>query len=370
MIYLDYSASTPVDKKVLKRFNDICLLALGNANSIHQLGNHCEDLVLASEVTILDLLNLPKDLFEVVFTSGASEANNLAIKGLAGAYPERKHIIMTSFEHSTVIAPVAFLQKQGYEVDLIHLQKNGLIDVDELVSKIRSDTLLVTVLAVNSELGIHQPIEEIAKIVRHYPGVYFHSDATQSIGKAKYDFSNLDLISCSGHKIYGIKGVGALIKRRDIRLEPQISGGSTHNPFRSGTPAHPLVDSFAYALKLMVEGYDKHHAKVLRLNRYLHQAIDSLPHVVVNSNELSIPQIINISVLGKPSIETMHYLERKGIFISTYTACSSKLSQSKSVLALTGDVARAQTSIRISLSHLTTYAEVDALIAALKEWTK
>lgn len=370
MIYLDYSASTPVDKKVLKHFNHTCLTALGNANSIHALGNHCEDLVLQSEAHILDLLQLPQPLFEVIFTSGASEANNLAIKGLAAAYPERKHIIMTSFEHSTVIAPVAFLQKQGYEVDLIHLQSNGLINVDELVSKIRPDTLLVTVLAVNSELGIHQPIEEIAQIVRRYPGVFFHSDATQSVGKVKYDFSNLDLISCSAHKIYGIKGVGALIKRRDIRLEPQISGGSTHNPFRSGTPAHPLIDSFAFALKQMVEEYEKHHKKVVKLNQYVHAAIDHLPHVVVNSNELSIPQIINISVLGRPSLDTMHYLESKGIFISTYTACSSKLNQSKSVLALTGDVERAKTSVRISLSHLTTYAEVDALIEALKEWTK
>lgn len=370
MIYLDYSASTPVDTKVLKRFNDTCLSMLGNANSIHALGNQCEDLVLQSEAQMLDLLNLPRSLFEVIFTSGASEANNLAIKGVAAAYPERKHIIMTTFEHSTVIAPIAYLQKQGYEVDLIHLQSDGLIDVQELVSKIRHDTLLVTVLAVNSELGIHQPIEEIAKIIRHYPGVFFHSDATQSIGKTQYDFSNLDLISCSAHKIYGIKGVGALIKRREVRLESQINGGSTHHPYRSGTPAHPLIDSFAFALKIMVEHYEEHQAKVIALNAYVHAAIDHLPHVVVNSNELSIPQIINISVLGKPSVDTMHYLESKGIFISTYTACSSKLNQSKSVLALTNDPERAKSSVRISLSHLTTYEEVNALIDALKEWTK
>ena len=370
MIYLDYSASTPVDKRVLKYFNDVCLNVIGNANSVHKLGNACEDLVEESESKILDLLGLYREDFEIIFTSGASEANNLAIKGLSSAYPSKKHIIMTSFEHSTVIYPINELREQGYEIDVLHLQSDGMIDLEELKSKIRPDTLLVTILAVNSELGIHQPLEDIAKIVKDFPGVIFHSDATQSIGKVKFDLNSLDLISCSAHKIYGIKGVGALIKRRNIHLNSLISGGSTHHTGRSGTPAHPLIASFAFALELIMKNFEKHEKKVKALNRYLHEAIDHLPHVVVNSNEYSIPQIINISVLGKPSLDTMHYLEQKDIYISTYTACSSKLSQSKSVLALTSDSRRAQTSVRISLSHLTTKKELDSLIEALKVWTK
>ena len=215
-----------------------------------------------------NLLNVKVN--EIIYTSGASESNNLAIKGICLKYQNRgKHIISTELEHSSVIAPLAYLENLGFDVDFVKLDENGVVDLDDLKRLMRDDTILVSIASVNSEVGVRQPIEEISKIVKSYPKCYFHSDVTQSIGKEKIDLSVVDLASFSGQKFYGMKGIGGLIKRESINIEPIVHGGKSTTIYRSGTPATPLIASLAKALRLAYDDFDNKLNHVIELNNYL-----------------------------------------------------------------------------------------------------
>ena len=366
MIYLDYSATTPVDQDVLDVFCECTKKNIGNANSLHLLGNKCDEQINEDSKSILKDLGLNDD-YKVIYTSGASEANNLAIKGLLEASPQGKHIITTEFEHPSVIAPLGYLQKKGYFIDFVKTDKNGVVDLVDLEKLITKDTVLVTIVSVNSEIGIKQPINKISKIVREYPHVLFHTDITQSIGKIIEDLSDIDMMSFSCHKFYGIKGVGALIKKKNIKLTPQIHGGTSTTKYRSGTPFHPLIHSMAYALSKAVHDYSNRIIQVEKVHSYLCEQLANIPTIKVNSNIYAIPHIVNISVLGKNSIEIVKYLSEKEIYISNHTACSSKQQMSLAVYNLTKNKELALSSVRISLSHLTTISEIDFLVKSLKE---
>ena len=358
MIYLDYSATTPVDPRVLESFNKACLEYPGNPNSLHTLGVKANKLIEASTSQIKKILDI-KDS-EIVYTSGASESNNLALKGIAYKYKNRgKHIITTNFEHSSIYGPLSYLQNEGFEVDFVETNEFGIVDIENLKSLIREDTILVSITAVNSEIGIKNPIEEIAHVLKDYPKLFFHVDMTQSIGKYKIDLTNIDLVSMSAHKIFGLKGVGMLIKKNNIRLEPIIHGGKSTTVYRSGTPALPLIVSLAKALRLIYENIDENYEKVKNLNNKLREKLKKVALVSINSNEECSPYVLNISVKNiKPEV-LLHALEEYEIYISTQTACASNTTLSKAVLALTNDEERARTSIRISLSYKTTEEEID-----------
>ena len=194
MIYLDYSATTPVAEEVIETYSRVCREYIGNPNSLHKLGVEANQLIEASTKQIASILGVKPS--EVIYTSGASEANNTAIKGICLKYQNRgKHIITTELEHSSVIAPIQYLVGQGFDVDFVPLDENGIVDLVELEKLIRDDTILVSIASVNSEVGVAQPIDEIAKLVKKHPKCYFHSDVTQSIGKQKVDFTNIDLAS-------------------------------------------------------------------------------------------------------------------------------------------------------------------------------
>lgn len=361
MVYLDYSATTPVNKEVLESFSKAALNYPGNSNSLHKLGVKSNELIEASTNQIAKLLNVRSD--EIIYTSGASESNNLAIKGIASKYKNRgKHIITTMFEHSSIYGPISYLQKDGYEVDFVKTNDSGIVSIDELKNLIREDTILISIASVNSEIGIRQPIEEIAKFLKEYPKIIFHVDATQSIGKDNVDFNDVDLVSFSAHKFFGLKGIGCLIRKEKIQLEPIIHGGKSTTVYRSGTPALPLIVSLSKALRLSLESVDKNYRYVKELNDYLKDNLGKYERVKINSNDVCIPHILNISVVGiKP--ETMqHALEEYDIYISTQTACSSGSGVSKAVLALTNDEERASSSIRISLSAITTKEECDKFL--------
>lgn len=359
MIYLDYSATTPVAEEVIETYAKVCREFIGNPNSMHRLGVEAKKLIDASTEQIASILGVKKD--EIIYTSGASEANNLAVKGVAQKYQNRgRHIITTELEHSSIIAPVQYLQKHGFEVDFVKLDENGLVDLDNLRELIREDTILVSIASVNSEVGVHQNLKKISEVVREHPKVIFHSDVTQSIGKEIVDFSCVDLASMSCQKFYGMKGVGCLIKKENITVEPIIHGGKSTTVFRSGTPATPLIASFAKALRLAYENFDEKTRKVTEIHDYLLDGLKDLP-VMINSNCHCLPNMVNISFKNiKP--ETMqHALEEYDIFVSTQTACSTG-DYSKAVYAVTRDKDRAGHSIRVSLSYKTTKEEIDKFV--------
>lgn len=361
MIYLDYSATTPVNDEVLDSFVKCTKEYIGNPNSLHKLGIKNKKIIDSSTRQIKDLLKL--DNVDVIYTSGSSEANNLAIKGICLKYQNRgKHIITTPLEHSSIYGPINYLIDQGFEVSFVKLDNNGLVDIDNLKELIRNDTILVSINAVNSEIGIRQPIEEIGELLSLYPKIFFHADLTQIIGKAKIDTSNIDLFSFTAHKIYGIKGIGCLVKKEKIAIEPLIHGGKSTTIYRSGTPTTALIVSFAKALRLSMENIDERYNNILELNNYLKEKLNNYEKVKINSNDKCIPQILNISVLGVKPETMLHALEEDEIYISTQSACSANNNLSKAVMSVTNDIERAQSSIRISLSYLTIKEEIDKLL--------
>ena len=360
MIYLDYSATTPVNEEVLESFikaNNY----VGNANSLHTLGVNITELINSSTNQINNVLKLNNK--EIIYTSGSSEANNLAIKGIALKYSNRgKHIITTKFEHSSVSGPIKYLESIGFEISYVDTNKDGIIEIDSLKSLIRDDTILVSINAVNSEIGLLQPINEIGEVLKNYNKCFFHVDLTQAIGKININFNNIDLASFSAHKIYGIKGIGCLVKNRNIELIPLIHGGKSTTKYRSGTPAHPLIASFSKAVRLANQKINENYSYVSELNKYLKEKLKEYKNVYINSNDYSIPHILNISILGVKAETFMRALLKYNVYVSTKTACNDENSISEGVYALTNDLERSKSSIRISLSYLTTKEELDEFL--------
>ncbi len=365
MVYLDYSATTPVNIDVLDTFNKVSTGFIGNPNSLHKLGVESKNLIDASTKQIAQILNIKEN--EIIYTSGASESNNMALKGLCLRYQKRgKHIITTHFEHSSIYGPLSYLQTLGFEVDFVETDDDGIVDKDSLKQLLKEDTILVTIGAVNSEIGIIQPIHELAKIVKDNSKAFFHSDFTQIIGKKDCNLDNIDLISFSAHKFFGIKGIGVLVKKENVDLLPIIHGGKSTTKYRSGTPCVALIASLAKALRLAKESLIKYDY-VTKINNYLKEELTKIKGITINSNEHCIPQILNISVLNIKPETLLHALENDNIYISTQTACASENSYSKAVLALTKDEERARSSIRISISYVTTKEEIDTFLVSLKK---
>ena len=356
MVYLDYSATTPINKEVLETFNKASLNFIGNPNSLHKLGVESKKLIDSATNQIAGIMGVKSE--EIIYTSGSSESNNMAIKGIALKYQNRgKHIITTKLEHSSVIAPINYLQNNGFDIDFVELDSNGLVDINNLKSLMRDDTILVSINSVNSEVGILQPINKIGELLKEYPKCFFHTDITQSVGKVNISLDNVDLASFSSHKFYGPKGVGVLIKKEKVLLEPLIHGGKSTTVYRSGTPALPLIVSLSKALRLAITDIDNKYNYIKDLNSYLREELSKYDDVYINSNNYSIPHILNISILGIKPETMLHALEEKDIYISTQSACSSG-NTSLSVMSITNEVERAKSSIRISLSSLTTMEEV------------
>ena len=367
MIYLDYSATTMTSREVLDSFVQSSTKYIGNPNSLHKLGVEANNLINKATSQIANILGVKEN--EIIYTSGASESNNLALKGIAHKYQNRgKHIITTNFEHSSIYGPLTFLSELGFDVDFVESDDNGIVDLENLKNLIRDDTILVSVGAINSEIGIKQPIDEIAAVIKKCNNkTFFHVDITQAVGKIKLDLKNVDLASFSAHKFFGIKGIGALIKKENINIEPLIHGGKSTTIYRSGTPTLPLIVSTAKALRLAYEDIDKKYNHVLELNKYLKNELSKIKNIHINSNDLCIPHILNLSVIGIKPETFLHALEEYDVYISTQTACSKSGSHSKSVYALTHDENIASSSIRISISYITTKEEIDKFIEIFKE---
>lgn len=361
MIYLDYSATTPVEQTVIDTFNKVTMEYIGNPNSTHALGRSARELMDASTISISKLLKVKPS--EIIYTSCASEANNQIIKGIAYMYKNRgKHIITTPLEHSSIYGPLNYLQTEGFEVDFVTIDRTGKIDLNHLKNLMREDTILVSIGAVNSETGTKQEINKIADIVHESNTCFFHSDITQLIGKDKVDLHNIDLATISAHKFYGMKGIGLLIKKEKINLLPLIHGGKSTTVYRSGTPALALIASTAKALRLALENHKQRFAYVTEINELLKNELSKIDGVLVNTTDESIPHILNVSVPGIKPETFMRALEEHEIYISSQTACSSGAQISKAVYAITENEEAAASSLRISLSHLTSKKDIKLFI--------
>lgn len=361
MIYLDYAADTPVDVQVLDLFCQINQVAFGNANGTHLSGKNAKQLIKQATIKIKNLLNCSTS--EVIYTSGATEANNLAIKGVARNYREvGRHIISTCLEHASVSGSLKQLQSIGYEIDLVSIRKDGTVDLDHLNELIREDTILVSINYVDSELGICQPIPSIATIVAAYPNCFFHVDATQAVGKIPIDLDQIDLVTFSPHKFFGLNGMGVLLKSDRLILEPQIHGGASTSYYRSGTPFTAGAVATALALELCLAELEERLAQVTVKNDWLKKQLSAYPLVTLNSTEHSIPHILNLSVKGVKAQAFQAVLSDREVCISIKSACSNDSTPSRSVLTVTGSRDLARSSWRISLCHLTTDSELQAFM--------
>ncbi|MEG2351341.1 MAG: cysteine desulfurase family protein [Bacilli bacterium] len=359
MIYLDYCATTPVNKKVLNCFIRDCIKFPYNANSSHKLGLQAKSMIDVSTNNIARILGVKPQ--EIIYTSGSTEANNLAIKGSV-KIKKGKHVITTILEHSSVIAPLNRLSNDGYEVDFVNLTKDGLIDINHLKSLLRKDTVLLSVVGVDSELGIRENVEEIGILLKDYPNCLFHVDATQMIGKVVPCFDNIDLISLSAHKFFGIKGIGILIKKENVVLEPQLDGGKATTVYRSGTPATPLITTLSIALEEAYNNFDKKLKHVTNLNKKLMAFFSCYNDIIINNTNNSINQIINISTKNVKASDLIKRLDENEIYVSSKSACSNTDAISKAVMNLYKDEKRAENSIRISFSYVTSKKDVNRFI--------
>ena len=363
MIYLDYSANTPVDARVLEQFCAVERRCIGNANSHHQAGSAAKAEIDAATIKIASLLGVQPA--EIIYTSGASEANNFALKGLARLSRHTgRHIISTPLEHSSVSGTLTALQEQGYEIDLLDVKQDGTVDLEHLKDLLRPDTICVAVTLVDSELGVVQPVQEIAAILKAYPHCHLHVDATQAVGKIPVSFEDVDTMSLTAHKFYGLNGIGLLVKRRNLALEPLIHGGESTTIYRSGTPTVALASSLACALDLALIDLPNRVDHVAKLNTELRAALSIYPLVRINSPDHAIPHVLNLSVRNVKGTVFQRELDAKGVCVSVKSACSSDGLPSRAVFAVSRDRRNALSSWRISLSHLTTEDEIKAFLQA------
>lgn len=366
MIYLDYSATTPVSYEVLDTISKVTKEFVGNANSIHSLGQNSARLLESATKQIADIFGVNPS--EIVYTSGATECNNMAIIGAALAnHKKGKHIITSKLEHPSVYAICDYLKSIGFEISYVKNDQDGLIDFDDLKRLVREDTTVVSICAVNSETGVRQPLKMIRQIIKKENiATIFHSDMTQAIGKIPVNMHDVDLASMSGHKIFGPKGIGFLYKSSMIKITPLIYGSGKSNDLKPGTPPLPLIAALSKAIRLANDGLEKKERFVNLLNEKIVKELSKYPNIVINKTKYSIPQILNVSVMDVMPETLIHALEKHEIYLSTNTACSSG-ETSSSVIAIYDDVKRAKHTIRISLSYVTTTDEVNKFLEVFKE---
>lgn len=370
-IYMDYQATTPLDPRVLEAMMPYFTQKFGNPHSrSHSFGWDAEEAVEAARAQVANLINA--DAKAVIFTSGATESNNLAIKGVARFYKDRRnHIVTVATEHKCVLDTCRHLQQEGFDVTYLPVRQNGLIDLQQLEEAITDKTVLVSVMAVNNEIGVIQPLAEIGRLCRA-KGAFFHTDAAQGAGKIPLDVEamNIDLMSISGHKLYGPKGVGALyIRRRPrVRLEPLFSGGGQERGFRSGTLAPPLCVGLgeACAIASAEMGAENERIRVLS-EKFFHGINERVPEVVLNGDkEQRYPGNLNLSfsyVEGESLLMGI-----KDLAVSSGSACTSASLEPSYVLRALGvEEEMAHTSIRFGIGRFSTEAEIDYAIQTVAD---
>ncbi len=359
MIYLDYSATTPVSKEVLDSYIKVTKEYIGNPNSLHSLGEKSHELLNSATKQIGEILDIKES--EIIYTSGSTESNNLALVGYCLKNSKKgKNIVVSKLEHPSIYGICDYLSTLGFTITYVDNDSEGLVDFEDLKNKVKSDTILVSIVAVNSELGLRQPLKTLRQIIKKQnENAVFHSDMTQAVGKVSINLHDVDMASISSHKIYGPKGIGMLYKNEKINIEPIIHGDK--DLLRSGTPSLPLIVAFSKALRLAVTNQSKNESVVKLLNEKLNTTIKKYPKIMINKTNYSIPHIFNISLMSIRPETMIHALEKRDIYIGSNTACS-KGKISATIMAVYDDEKRANTSLRICLSHLTSFDDINKFL--------
>lgn len=365
MIYLDYSATTPVSYDVLESYIRATKDFPGNPNSLHALGVKTKNLMNSAIKQIADLFSVLES--EITFTSGATESNNMALVGSCLANMNLgNHIIVSKLEHPSIYKICEYLESLGFEISYVGNDQDGLIDFEDLKNKMRPTTILVSICAVNSEVGIRQPLKMIRQIIKKENSqTLFHSDMTQAVGKIPVNFHDVDMASISAHKIFGPKGIGLFYKNSRVVITPLIHGSGKSNQLKPGTPPVPLIVAFSKALRLALTDIDKRENFVRRLNDKIVGELCKIDGILINQTKYSIPQILNISLKNIRPETFLHAMEEYEIYLGTNTACASG-DLSTSVMAIYNDRKRAMSSIRISLSYITTTDEINRFLTYFK----
>lgn len=354
MIYLDYAANNKVFPEVVEVFSDSSLEDYANPNANHLMGKLVMNKIAIATERIKKQLKVMDH--EIIYTSGATESNNLAIRGLIEQGFKGK-IITTPLEHSSVVSVCNYLMDKSIEVEVLTLNEDGKVNIDELKGYLKKSDCLVSINYVDSELGIIQPIDEISSLVDKYPNSYLHVDASQALGKIPVKLNKIDLVTISPHKCGGINGIGLLLKKKDVKLYPQVLGGKSLTNYRSGTPTTSLILSLPLTFELALDNLEQKRKYVENLYYKCVECFEKYDDIIINSDGIN-PYILNISVIGIDSKKLQEELSDNDVYVSTKSACSSDNNISSSVYSLTNDLERAKSTIRISFSYNTTLKEI------------
>lgn len=366
-VYLDNSATTKVCDTSIEYANHALRECWYNPSSLYKVGMDAERLIAKTKVSVAKMLNCRDD--EIFFTSCGTEANNTAIFGAVEHLKKRgNRIVTTSVEHPSVLVPMAELEKRGFEVVRLPVNKNGVVNICDLKSAITDKTILVSIMLVNNEIGSVMPLKFAAETIKLVGSpALLHCDAVQAFGKIPIDVKSLgvDLLSLSGHKIHAPKGVGALYKAKNLHIPPFILGGGQEGGFRSGTESVPAIYALCGAIKEL-ENINERYSYITQLNNYAKQKLNELNGIKFNSPAEALPYIINLSVLGYRSETLLHFLEADRIYVSSGSACSKgKASHVLTQIGTSQD--RVDSALRISLSRYNTYQDIDRLIEGIKK---
>lgn len=369
-VYLDNAATTKIDSSVLSDMVDCYKNQFGNASSIYKIGRDARACVENSREVIAKILNAKPE--EIYFTSGGSEADNMAVKGIAHAYKNKgKHIITSKIEHPAVLETCKALEKEGFSVTYLNVDSNGIVDLEELKSAIRPDTILISIMFANNEIGTIEPIKEIGKVAKEH-NVIFHTDAVQAVGTLKIDVKdlNIDAMSLSGHKFYGPKGIGALYLRQGIIIDKLICGGHQEKNRRAGTENVPAMVGMAKAMELAYADLEENEKRIKELRDYYEESIiEKIPYIKLNGDKNN--RLLGTSNISFRFIEgegLLLNLDLKGICASSGSACTSgSLDPSHVLLAIGLSHEVAHGSLRISIGRNNTKDEIDYLIDSLVE---
>ncbi|MED4852723.1 cysteine desulfurase family protein [Caldifermentibacillus hisashii] len=373
MIYFDNSATTKPKKEVLDTFYKVAENYFGNPSSVHHLGLQAENLLSQARNQIATLLKTDEQ--EIIFTSGGTEGNNFIIKGVAEKYRNRgHHMITTMIEHPSVLNTCIQLENNGFDVTYLPVDETGRVRVEDVKRALRKDTILVSIMHVNNEIGSVQPIEKIGELLKNHPKTLFHVDHVQGVTKVSLDFheSNVDFASISSHKFHGLKGTGAIYIRKGLKLAPLLAGGGQERGFRSGTENLAGIVAMAKALRLGMLDYEAKIDTMMDVRDFLINELQLIEGVKMNTpKQNTAPHIINFSVQGFKAEVLVHELEQHGLYVSTTSACSSRTNEpSRTILAMGLGEERATTSIRISLSFDNTMEEAKQAVAIIKQSIK
>ncbi|MFP7471640.1 cysteine desulfurase family protein [Niallia taxi] len=369
MIYLDNSATTKPFPEVIESYTAVAANYFGNPSSLHRIGMEAEKLLIQARAQIAALLDVKES--EIYFTSGGTEGNNMALKGISRRFKSRgQHIITTSIEHDSIMKVMEQLEQDCFSVTYLPVNEDGIVSVEDIKKHIQSDTILVSIMHVNNETGAIQPIEAIGKLLNEYPKIYFHVDGVQAIGKTPLSLEDyhIDLYTMSAHKFHGLKGNGILFAKDGINISPLLAGGGQERNVRSGTENVAGAVATAKALRMQLDNYKNQFGKMLEQNKFIRDQLESMDNVVVHSPVNSVPHIINFSASGIKAEVLIHALEEKGIFLSTTSACSSKTNTvSKTLLAMRVPENIAESSFRISLAYDNELKDIREAMSVLKE---